>query len=109
MEKEKKLIETSKKILNDFGREYFDDTFDLRSPQELKDWGTYEYSYDVWYVYVKVPHEQFGGQGTFLICFKDETLEPFMFHDFGAPGRTPDLEILKKNGKYTIGDEWKNE
>jgi len=111
MEKVKKLIEISKQILKDFEREFFEDTFDLRSPKELKEWwgDDYKFQFDVWYVYIKVPHEQFGGQGTFLICFKDENLEPFMFHDFGAPGRTPDLTIIKKNGKYAIGDEWKNE
>lgn len=107
MEKEKKIIEISKQILKDFGREYFEDTFDLRSPKELKDWGAYEYSFDVWKIYVNVPDEQFGGQSPFSICFKDETMEPFMFHDGGAPGRTPDLTIIKKNGKYAIGDEWK--
>lgn len=51
--------------------------------------------------------EQFGGYGIFSIYFKDETMEPFMFHDGGAEGRTPDLQVVKKNGKYTIGDEWK--
>ena len=107
MEKEKKLIETSKNILNDFGREFFEDTFKIFSPQNLKDWGTYKYHYDVWEVFVNVPDEQFGGQSPFSISFKDDTMEPFMFHDSGAPGRTPDLEILKKNGKYIIGDEWK--
>lgn len=36
-------------------------------------------------------------------------MQPFMFHDGGAEGRTPNLTIIKKNGKYTIGDIWKNE
>jgi len=31
-----------------------------------------------------------------------------MFHDGGAEGRTPDLQIIKKDGKYIIGNEWKN-
>ena len=99
MDKEEKLIETSKKILIDFGREFFEDTFKIFSPQSLRNWGTYKYDYDVWEVFVDVPDEQFGGQSPFSICFKDETMEPFMFHDGGAPGRTPYLEILKKNGK----------
>lgn len=30
-----------------------------------------------------------------------------MFHDGGEEGRTPNLKIIKKNEKYTIGDEWK--
>ena len=107
MDKKERIIEISKKILEDFGREYFEDTFDLRSPQELKGLGDYEYSYDIWKVFVKVPDEQFGGKSPFSICFKDEDIEPFMFHDGGAEGRTPDLKILKKNGKYVIGDEWK--
>lgn len=107
MDKKEKIVEISKKILKDFGREFFENTFDLRSPKELKDWGTYEFLFDVWIVYVDVSDEQFGGKSPFSICFKDETMEPFMFHDGGAPGRTPDLEIVKKNGKYAIGDEWK--
>jgi len=107
MDKEKILIETSKKILNDFGREFFEDTFKIFTPQKLKDRGNYEYAIDVWEIFVNVPDEQFGGQSPFLICFKDDALEPFMFHDGGAPGRVPDLEVLKKNGKYIIGDEWK--
>lgn len=108
MEKEKKLIEISKKILNDYGREFFENTFKIFSPQKLKDWGTYEYDFDVWEVFVDVPDDQFGGQSPFSISFKDETMEPFMFHDGGAEGRTPDLEIIKKDGKYIIGNEWKN-
>ena len=75
----------------------------------MKDWGTYEYLFDVWEVFVDVPQEQFGGTGPFSIAFKDETMEPFMFHDGGAEGRTPDLEIIKKDGKYIIGNEWKKE
>lgn len=109
MDKKEKLVQISKQILNDFGREYFENTFNLYSPQELKDRGTYDFTYDVWKVFVDVPDEQFGGQSPFSICFKEETMEPFMFHDFGAEGRTPDLEVIKKNGKYIIGDEWKNE
>lgn len=109
MEKEKILIEKSIKVLEDFNRVFFEDTFKIFSPQKLKDWGTYKYSFDVWEVFVNVPDEQFGGQSPFSICFNDETMEPFMFHDGGAPGRTPDLEIIKKEGKYTIGDIWKVE
>jgi hypothetical protein len=109
MELENKLITISKKILNDFGREFFENTFKFFSPQELKERGTYKYNYDVWEVFVNVPDEQFGGQSPFSICFKEETMEPFMFHDFGAPGRTPYLTVIKKNGKYVIGDVWRNE
>ena len=107
MEKETILIEISKQILKDFRREFFEDEFKIFSPQKLKDRGNYEYSNDVWEIFIEVPHEQFGGRGYFLICFKDDKLEPFMFHDGGAEGRTPDLTIIKKNGKYIIGDEWK--
>ncbi|MDE5438009.1 hypothetical protein KRE40_07800 [Elizabethkingia meningoseptica] len=108
MDKTKKIIEISKKILKDFNRVFFEDTFKVFSPQDIKDWG-HNFNFDAWKVFVDVPNEQFGGQAPFSICFKDETMEPFMFHDGGTEGRTPNLEILKKNGKYVIGDEWKNE
>lgn len=107
MDKEKQLVEIAKKILKDLKKEYFPDTFKVFSPQKLKDWGTYEYNFDVWEVFVDVPQEQFGGIGPFSISFKDDTIEPFMFHDGGAEGRVPNLEIIKKNGKYEIGNEWK--
>lgn len=107
MEKEKKLVEESKKILNDFKREFFENTFKIFSPQKLKEL-EYEFEFGVWKVFVSVPDEQFGGQSPFSIYFKDETMEPFMFHDGGAEGRTPDLQIIKKDGKYIIGNEWKN-
>lgn len=102
------LRQKSKKVLEDFNREYLEDTFQFFSPQKLKELG-YDFSYDVWKIFINVPDEQFGGHSPFSICFKDETMEPFMFHDGGAEGRVPDLEIIKKNGKYTIGNEWKKE
>lgn len=108
MDREKKLIEISKQILKDFEREYFPDTLKVYSPEKVKEWwGNDKYSYNVFEVTALVPDEQFGGTGVFLICFKDENLDPFMFHDGGAEGRVPKLEIIKKNGKYTIGAEWK--
>lgn len=109
MEKEKKIIETSKQILKDFGREFFEDSFKVRNPKQLREWlgNDYMFQFDVWKLLIGVPDEQFGSTGVFSIYFKDENLEPFMFHDGGAEGRVPDLEILKKNGKYIIGDEWK--
>ncbi len=107
MEKEKKIIETSKKILNDFVREFKLDSFKIFGPDEVKKKKYYNFQYNVWEVFVNVTDEQFGGYGIFSLYFKDETMEPFMFHDGGAEGRTPDLQVVKKNGKYTIGDEWK--
>lgn len=107
MEKEKKVIEISKQILNDFDRKYFEDTFKIFKPVEVKKHTYYNFQYDVWEIFIDVPDEQFGSTGVFSIYFKDENLEPFMFHDGGAEGRTLDLEIIKKNGKYIIGDEWK--
>ncbi|WP_312923828.1 hypothetical protein [Empedobacter brevis] len=109
MKKEKKIIEISKKNLKDFGREYFPDTIKIRLPKELKEWygANYPFDFDVSRILIGVPDEQFGSTGVFSIYFKDENLEPFMFHDGGAEGRTPNLKIIKKNGKYTIGDEWK--
>ncbi|PUB28107.1 hypothetical protein C8J95_10851 [Elizabethkingia sp. YR214] len=110
MDKTKKIIEISKKILKDFNREYEEDSFTIFKPEEIKNRKfSRTYPYDVWEILIRVPQEQFGGTGVFSIYFKDETMEPFKFHDGGAPGRVPDLEILKKNGKYVIGDEWKNE
>lgn len=109
MDKIKKIIEISKKVLSDLGREYFEDTFKIYTPQKVKELGIDKFNFDVWETIVDVPDEQFGGQSPYFIFFKDDTLEPFKFHDGGAPGRVPDLEILKKNGKYVIGDEWKNE
>lgn len=109
MEKEKKIIEISKQILKDFGREYFPDTIKIKPPKELKEWyGTdYPFDFDVSRILIGVPDEQFGSTGVFSIYFKDDTLEPIKFNDGGAGGRTPDLTIIKKNGKYVIGDEWK--
>ncbi|WP_230848047.1 hypothetical protein [Myroides odoratus] len=107
-EKEKKLIEVSKKVLQDFNRAFFDDTFKVFNPKKINEL-EYNFGFDVWKVFVHVPDEQFGGQSPFSICFRDDTMEPFMFHDGGAEGRTPDLEILKKSGKYVIGEEWKRE
>lgn len=110
MEKEKQIIEISKQILKDFEREYFPDTFKVYTSEKLKEWwGKDKFPYNVWEVTTLVPDEQFGSSGVFSIYFKDDTLEPLMFHDGGAEGRTPDLTIIKKNGKYIIGDEWKNE
>lgn len=104
---EKKLTEISKQILKDFGREYFEETFKVYTPQKVKELDIEKFNYDVWETIVNVPDEQFGGQSPYFIFFKADTLEPFMFHDSGAEGRTPYLEILKKNGKFIIGDEWK--
>ncbi|WP_282786490.1 hypothetical protein [Flavobacterium croceum] len=106
MEKEKEVIEISKKILKDFGRKYFEDTFKVYTPQKVKELDIDKFNYDVWETVVNVPDEQFGGQSPYFIFFKADTLEAFMFHDSGAEGRTPNLEIIKKNGKYEIGDEW---
>jgi hypothetical protein len=108
MDKEKKIIEISKQILKDFEREYFDNTFKVFRPIDVKKRTYYIFSYDVWEIFINVPDEQFGGTGVFSMYFKDETMEPFMFHDGGAEGRTPDLEILMKDGKYLIGDVWEN-
>ena len=108
MEKGKKIIEISKQILKDFSRKYFEDSFKVYTPEKVNEWwSNNKYPYDVWEVTILVPDEQFGSSGIFKVCFKDETLEPFMFHDGGAEGRTPNLKIIKKNGKYVIGDEWK--
>ena len=107
MEKEKVLIDKSKQILNDFGRDFFEKTFEIYTPQKVKELNIDKFDFDVWETIVNVPDEQFGGQSPYFIFFKDENLEPFMFFDGGAPGRVPRLEILKKNGKYEIGDEWK--
>lgn len=109
MDKQKIIIEISKKILLDFRREYFEDSFDIRSPKELKDLGDYNYTFDIWKIFINVPDEQFGGKSPFSINFKDETMEPFSFQDGGAPGRTSELKIIKKNGKYAIGDIGNNE
>lgn len=108
MVREEILIEKAKQVLKDFKRDFFEDTFKIFSPKDLKKIGQYEFSFDVWEVFVDVPDEQFGGQSPFSIYFKDENMKPFMFHDGGAPGRVPDLEIIKTNGKYTIGKEWVN-
>lgn len=108
MDKKEKVIEISKQILKNFEREYFPDTFKVSSPEEVKEWwgNDLKFQFDVWEVFIDVPDEQFGGTSVFSIYFKDDPLEPFMFHDGGAEGRTPNLEIIKKNGKYEIGDEW---
>lgn len=106
MEKDKKAIEISKKILTDFGRVYFEDTFKVYSPKKVKELNIDQFNFDVLETIVNVPDEQFGGQSPYFIFFKNDTLEPFMFHDSGAEGRTPNLKIIKKNGKYEIGDEW---
>lgn len=107
MNKEDKIIAISKQILKDFEREYIEKPFKIFKPVETKKHTYYNFQYDVWEIFIDVPDEQFGSTGVFSIYFKDENLEPFMFHDGGAPGRVPDLKIIKKNGKYTIGDEWK--
>lgn len=107
METQEVLIEKAKDILQDFGREFFEETFKVYTPHKIKELDIDKFNFDVWKVVVQVPDEQFGGQSPYFIFFKEDTLEPFMFHDGGAEGRTPDLEILKKNGKYVIGDEWK--
>jgi hypothetical protein len=108
MDKEKKIIDISKQILKDFGRVFFEDEFKIFTPKKLQEL-EYNFEFNTWKIFIEVPQEQFGGRGYFSICFKDETMEPFMFHDGGAEGRTPDLEILMKDGKYVIGDVWKNE
>ncbi|TXF79488.1 hypothetical protein [Chryseobacterium sp.] len=107
MEKEKILLEKSKKFLQDVNRQYFENTFKIYAPQKVKDLNIDKFNFEVWETIVNVPDEQFGGQSPYFIFFRNDTLEPFMFHDSGAEGRTPNLEILQKNGKYEIGDEWK--
>lgn len=108
MNKEETAVEKAKKVLGDFKRTYNENTIKVFSPEKLKEWGTYKYLFDVWKVFIDVPDEQFGGESPFCIAIKDETMEPFMFHDGGAPGRVPELEIIKKNGNYSIGDVWVN-
>lgn len=109
MDKEQIIVEKSKNILIDFGREFKDESFKVFKPDEVKKNNYYNFQYDVWEIFINVPDEQFGGFGIFSIYFIGETMEPFMFHDGAAEGRTPNLKIIKKNGKYEIGDEWKNE
>lgn len=109
MEKEKIALEKAIQVLGDFRKEYFSDSFKVYNPEKVENNSYYQFPYNVWEIFVDVPQEQFGGTGLFSIYIKDETMEPFMFHDGGAEGRTPDLEILKKKGKYVIGEEWKRE
>lgn len=108
MEKEELLKQKSIEVLEDFKRQYFEETFQVFSPEKLKELG-YNFDYEVWKIFIDVPDEQFGGQSPFYIYFKNETMEPFMFHDGGAEGRVPDLAIIKKDGKYEIGNEWTDE
>ena len=109
MNKKEIALEKAKQVLSDFKRDnYFPDTFHINTPEKVKERKySRSFSFDVWEIWVDVPQEQFGGTGLFSIYIKDETMEPFIFHDGGAEGRTPDLEILKKDGKYVIGNEWK--
>jgi len=105
VEKEKIALEKAIQVLGDFRKEYFSDSFKVYNPEKVENNSYYQFSYNVWEIFVDVPQEQFWGTGLFSIYIKDETMEPFMFHDGGAEGRVPDLEILKKNGKYVIGEE----
>ncbi|MDM1046623.1 hypothetical protein HX004_17605 [Myroides sp. 1354] len=108
MEKDKIALDKAKQVLNDFKRDNFlSDSFKVFNPEEVKKITVFNFSQNIWKVVVSVPQEQFGGTGLFSIYIKDETMEPFMFHDGGAEGRVPFLNILSKNGKYVIGEEWK--
>jgi|GEM_PF-2238984 len=109
--KGQEIIEIAKTVLKDFNRNnYVPDSFRIFPPEKVEKRERSPFSFDSWEVAVKVPDEQWVGALSFFAIFiKDETMEPFMFWDGGAEGRTLKLEIVKKNGKYTIGKEWKQE
>ena len=110
MNKEETVLRIGKQVMEDFKNtysfiEYFPDTFKVFPPKPDEIYPDYR---DLWAVFVDVPNRQFGGTSSFAVYIKDETMEPFMFHDGGAEGRTPDIKIIVKNGKYHIGEPLKN-
>ncbi|HRP88994.1 MAG TPA: hypothetical protein PKX92_03050 [Edaphocola sp.] len=102
------VIEKAKKILTELNYDwYFENTIKIFN-SENKEYYFEEYGGgEKWCFIANAPSEQFANRNDAIIglIINDDTLDPFIVFDT-ACGRSFDLKVSQKNGKYFIDGVW---